>query len=112
MKRALLGMVVLVLLAVGAGCLVGRDRLEARYYTYKLFSADDATAIHWIDRAGAWGERVPAMLIDALCREDATVCNRAGIALARAAADWPAGDPRSAALATRLAERSPQFSPA
>jgi hypothetical protein len=108
-KRSLVVLGVIVLGVAAAGW-CGRDGLKARYYTYRLLHAGDGDAAGWIEQAGSWGAGVPARLLDGLGR-DVTADSRCAAALGRLIADWPADDPRRAALAQQLAGRFGAHSP-
>ncbi len=93
------------LLGLTAAGWLGRESLQARYYTYRLLHAAGDDSGRWVEQVGSWGGGVADALLDCFARADATDCERAGAALARLAGSWPADDPRPAALAQRLAER-------
>jgi hypothetical protein len=98
------------LLGAAAGGWLCRDGLTARYYVHQLLRAADADCPDWVGQAGSWGGGVPDLLVDCLAKDDAPACCRAAAALAHLTSDWPAGDPRPAALARQLAERFGRFS--
>jgi hypothetical protein len=101
-NRKFLGGLVVVLLLLGVAWIV-RGQLLAWFYLHQLASAPQATRDAWVERVAGLGEEAVPGLLDRLRRPDAQVCANCGAALDRLAQDWGVEDPRTAALAQRLA---------
>jgi hypothetical protein len=103
-SRKTVGVAALLLLAAAGVGWTCRTTLLSWYYLRSLDRAGEADGAVWAERvAGLDTEAVPGLL-HRLTRDDAARCAKAGLALERLVARWPADDPRGAALAGRLVE--------
>jgi hypothetical protein len=86
--------------------------LLAWYYVRGLSRANDAGRGRWVQLVASLNEAALPGLLDCLGRGDARVCANAGAALACLVSRWGPHDPRTSALAARLADAFPTRSQA
>jgi hypothetical protein len=104
----------LILLLLGSGIVVWRERLTllSWFYIRNLAHATDANRSRWVGRVASLGETALPGLFDCLSRPERPVCVNAHAALASMTHSWGPGNARTADFAIRLAREFPRFSSA
>lgn len=106
-----------VLLFVSCVVLAGfawvyRNQLIARYYVHGLVRATESEQEVWAERLARLDADAVAALVSCFRGEGTPGCARAEACLATSVKRWGAADPRTAALADRLASSFSRFTPA